>query len=146
MPDIKFIEPHGPTPRAKTQILTLAGPRSSAAALRALAAPIVEEGGRPHAGQDAVTFTYTDGPHAFALYRASGAFRYRHTQRWQVDDGKSVVSFDDDEAVKRAMKIVADLKLAPPAEIELLKVSRLHVGAGGADGKGAKDRGIDAAV
>ncbi len=146
MAEIRFIEPVGPTPRARTQILPLAAPRASATALRDLAARIVPTAGRPSAGQDAVAFTYTDGPHAFALYRASGAFRYRHTQRWQMDDGKSAVTYDDAEAVKRATKIVSDLGLAPSKEFDVLKVARLHVGSSTVDGKNAEDRVIDAAV
>jgi hypothetical protein len=57
----------------------------------------------------------------------SGAMRFRDDTLWQVDDGKSVVKFNDDDASKIARSYVSNLKLLQAKESKIVKVTHLTV-------------------
>jgi len=145
MADIEIIDTMKAAPRAKTQIFTLKPPAASQKTLLQLARPF-EPSQKGRFTQDPSKLTYTDGPHLFTLYRASGAFRYQDQTRWQRDDGTANTQIQDAEAVKLAQSVVGQYALAPLNELQLLKVTRLNVGSFGAEGGKPDQRVIDIGV
>lgn len=95
---------------------------------------------------DREKLVYTQNSHIFAIYRASGAFRYYDKRRWQVDDGRSIVQFGDDEAIAIARRLVDKHALAGADVFEPLKVTRLNVGVATRTGKHLEERVIDVGV
>jgi hypothetical protein len=145
MAEIEILETMKAAPRAKTQIYTLKPPAAGQKTLLQLARPF-EPSQKGLFTQDPTKLTYTDGPHLFTLYRASGAFRYQDQTRWQRDDGTSNVKLQDAEAVKLAQRVVAQYELAPLKELQVLRVTRLNVGSFGAEGGKPEERVIDIGV
>lgn len=146
MPEVRFLQRLEGAPKARTQIFSLDPPRASVAALRKFATRFDVDPKRGVLQQDPARFTYTDGPHLFTLYRASGALRYQDQSRWQRDDGEANLKIGDEEATKLALNFVRKFKLVPTNESELLTVSRLRVGSLGSEGKPERDRVIDVGV
>lgn len=73
--------------------------------------------------------SYSEGPGELNLHLASGGLRFRDRARWQVDDGRSDMQYDDAAATAIAQRYVEQYGLAPPNECQLQRVTRLHVGA-----------------
>jgi hypothetical protein len=145
MAEIQILETLKAAPRSKTQIYTLKPPAVGQKALLQLAQPF-EPSQKGRFTQDPTKLTYTDGPHLFTLYRASGAFRYQDQTRWQRDDGAANLEIQDAEAVKLAQRVVGEYELAPLNELQLLKVTRLNVGSSGPAGGKPEQRVIDVGV
>jgi len=94
--------------------------------------------------RDTSTFTYSEGPYDLVLHRASGAFRLKDRNRWQVDHGAHV-QLSDEDAVKRARALLKRYKLLPE-DSKVLRVSHLNVAVAGPDRKIQDQRVIDVAV
>jgi hypothetical protein len=150
MPDIKFLKTMKVLPKLKTipRILVLEAPSVNRSLLleRAKLLRLKGDGGSTSYAEDEERLTYTEGPFELSLSRASGALRYLDRSRWQVDDGKSRVNFQDNDAVKIAKRFLAQYKLVPTDECELLKVSHLRVGTLERGATKAAERVIDVAV
>jgi hypothetical protein len=80
------------------------------------------------------------------VYRASGGVRFHDNARWQVDDGKAHVTFDDADAVKLAQRYLEEVALVPLEECKLLRVTRLNVGVVERQTGFAEERVIDVGV
>ena len=145
MAEIEILETLKATPRAKTQIYALKAPGASQKTLLEMAKPL-EPGAKGRFTLDPVKLTYTDGPHLFTLYRASGAFRYQDQTRWQRDDGTANIQMQDAEAVKLAQGVIGQYAIAPLNELQLLKVTRLNVGSSGPAGGKLDQRVVDIGV
>jgi hypothetical protein len=133
-------------PESLPPIFTLRPPRVDEKALLNLARNFRLKAG-DEAGsirRDTSTFTYSEGPFDLILHRASGAFRLKDRNRWQVDH-RSHVELSDDEAVKRARALLKRYKLLPE-ESKVLRVSHLNVAVAGPDRKIQDKRVIDVAV
>src|SRR5436309_7536888 len=133
MAEIEILETLKAAPRAKTEIYSLKPPAVGQKALLQLAEPF-RPSQKGRFTQDPTRLTYTDGPHLFTLYRASGAFRYQDQTRWQRDDGAANIQIEDAEAVKLAQRVVGEYEIAPLNELQLLKVTRLNVGSARPEG------------
>ena len=146
MAEVKFLERLDAAPKVKTQIHALAAPGASAKALRDFATKFGVASKEATQAQDATVFTYTAGQHVLALFKASGAIRYQDVTRWQVDDGESNLKMSDATAAKRALAAISEHRLARASECELLKVTRLTVGAANTVTKRGNERVIDVGV
>lgn len=133
-------------PESPPPIFTLPVPRVNERALlgvaRALKLKATEKAGA--VSRDASTFTYSEGAFDLTLHRASGAFRFKDRNRWQIDH-RSNVEFSDEDAVKLARAQLRRYKLLP-AGSKVLRVSRLNVATSGPDRMIRDRRVIDVAV
>lgn len=96
--------------------------------------------------QDARQMTYLERSSELVLFRASGGLRFHDNARWQVDDGKAHVTFDDADAAKMAQRYLEELALVPLEECKLLRVTRLNVGVVERQTGFAEERVIDVGV
>jgi len=94
--------------------------------------------------RDASTYSYSEGAFDLILHRASGAFRFKDRNRWQIDH-RGNLDLSDEEAVKLARSHLRRYKLLP-SDSKVLKVSHLQVATSGPDRKIEDHRVIDAAV
>jgi hypothetical protein len=133
-------------PKTPPPILTLPRPSVSERALLALARTLNLKGtdtaGSIH--RDASTFRYSEGTFDLILYRASGAFRFKDSSRWQIDH-RSNVELSDEGAITRARALLKRYRLLPQ-ESRVLRVSRLNVAAAGPERRMEDHRIIDVAV
>ncbi len=130
MPEIKFLSTLENLPQARTQIYRLTPPGITRGKLidTAMAFGVSGNLGRGRFQEDENKYTYLEGQFSVTVYKVSGGLRYQDISRWQIDDGKSNIKYDDKTAIKRAQEIVRKYKLASLKELRVLKVSRLHVG------------------
>jgi len=148
MPEIKFLSHLENPPKGPLPLYTLSPAPSDTKAVLSLAQQF-GLAGTPDKGrltEQAATLTYAEGPLQVTLHRASGGVRFQDLQRWQVDDGSAHIDIPDVEAIAIAKRQVKKLALAPPDEIQVLKVTRLRVGTAEASGKKAEERIIDVGV
>lgn len=133
-------------PESPPPIFTLRTPRVNEKALQDLARTFKlkasEEAGST--SRDTSSFTYSEGAFDLTLHRASGAFRFKDRNRWQIDQ-QSNVELSDEDAVKLARAHLNRYKLLPE-DSKVLRVSRLHVAVAGPDRKVEDHRVIDVAV
>ena len=133
-------------PETPPPILTLPPPQVSEKTLLSLARSMnlrgTQAAGSIH--RDTSTFGYSEGSFDLVLYRASGAFRYKDRNRWQIDH-RSNVELSDAAAIRRARRLLERYKLLP-AESRVLRVSRLNVAAAGPERRIEDHRVIDVAV
>jgi len=133
-------------PGSPPPIFTLRTPRVNESALLNLAHTFKLKG-REEAGsisRDASTFTYAEGAFDLTFHRASGAFRFKDRNRWQIDH-RANVELSDEDAVKLARTYLSRYQLLPE-DWKVLRVSRLHVATAGPDRKMQDHRVIDVAV
>lgn len=78
--------------------------------------------------QDARQTSYSEGSLELVVHHASGGLRFRDKARWQVDDGRSHVEFDDATAIRMAEGFIGAHSVVPLAESRVLRVTRLNVG------------------
>ena len=133
-------------PESLPAIFTLLKPQVNERALLNLAQTFNLKAGE-RAGsisRTASTFTYSEGAFDLALHRASGAFRFKDRNRWQIDH-RSNVELSDEDAVRLAQDYLRLHDLLP-ANWRVLKVSRLHVATAGPDREIQDKRVIDVAV
>lgn len=130
MPEYQFLTEMRSPSQQRTQIFRLAPPVVNRRTLLQLARRFGMKGNLQNGifQEDASRLTYTERSFELVLYRASGGLRFHDNARWQVDDGKSHVTFDDAVAVEIARRHLTDLKVIPLQECELLQVTRLNVG------------------
>jgi hypothetical protein len=133
-------------PKSPPPIFTLPTPRVSEKALLSLARTLRLKGNERTGAisRDASTFTYAEGAYQLTLHRASGAFRLKDRNRWQVDH-RSNAEFSDQDAIKLARAELRRYKLLPE-ESKVLRVSRLHVATAGPDRVMQDHRIVDVAV
>ena len=146
MPSIQIRGKMPDLPESLPPIFRLRVPRVNERALLNLAHRFKLKG-REQAGsisRDASSFTYSEGSFDLTLHRASGAFRFKHRNRWQVDH-RSNVEFSDEEAIKLARAQLRRYKLLPKKS-KVLRVSRLHVATAGPERRIQDHRVIDVAV
>ena len=133
-------------PQSLPPIYTLRAPRVNEKALLDLARTFrlkaTEEAGST--SRDASNFTYSEGAFDLTIHRASGAFRFKDRNRWQIDHGSNV-DLSDEDAIKLARAQLKRYKLLPE-DSKVLRVSRLHVAVAGPDRKMEDHRIIDVAV
>jgi hypothetical protein len=150
MTEIKFLKPMQVLPRLKQAIsvFSLEAPRVNESLLseKIKLFKLKGFGGATSFPRDEERLTYTEGPFALSLRRASGALRYYDSRRWQIDDGKSKVQFSDEQAVSIAKRFLTQFKLVSLDECSLPKVSHLRVGTLERSTGKATERIIDAAV
>jgi hypothetical protein len=96
--------------------------------------------------QDARKIAYAERSVELVLHHSSGGLRFHDTARWQVDDGEGDVTFDDAAAVAMAERYIDEFAVAPLAECELLRVTRLNVGVVEGQTGVAEERVIDVGV
>ncbi|MFC7548381.1 hypothetical protein [Plantactinospora sp. GCM10030261] len=96
--------------------------------------------------RDARHSTYVEGPYRLILHHASGGFRLHDTTRWQVDDGESHVTLEDEAAVAIARRHLHEAGIASAEDHEVLRVSRLHVAVAEPATGSTEERIIDVAV
>jgi hypothetical protein len=146
MATIKVLAKMPELPKTPPPILTLPRPQVSERALLTLARSLNLKGteavGSIH--RDASTFGYSEGAFDLILHRASGAFRLKDRNRWQIDH-RSNVEISDEDAIKRARTLLKRYKLLPK-ESKVLRVSRLNVAAAGPERRIEDHRIIDVAV
>ena len=144
--DIRITAKLPATPRAASRIYRLKPPKINERTVRALARRLGlnEKTGVLQVTDEAIS--YANGHLALTVYRASGGIRFIDRSRWQVDDGTSNLDIDDAAATRLAQGVIRTLRLAPAAELKLLKTARLRVGEATVDGKDASERTIDVAV
>jgi hypothetical protein len=105
--------------------------------------------GREADGQfarDKALLRYTEGRHVVQMHRASGGVRYYDTARWQVDDGESTVELTDRRATGLAEKYLDSVGFNDPNDRQLLRVTRLNVGAAELATGAREERVIDVGV
>ncbi len=133
-------------PESPPPIFTLPTPRVNERALLDLARSFklkaTEQAGSIY--RNASAFTYSEGAFDLTLHRASGAFRFKDRNRWQVDH-RSNVELSDRDAIKLAHAELRRYKLLPE-DSKVLRVSRLHVATAGPDREIQDHRVIDVAV
>lgn len=131
MPELKFLAQIPDMPTQHTSIFTLKPPVADEFALQQCARLFGLQGDLTSGTiqQDRVKIAYNQGPHVVTLHRASGGLRYQDLSRWQVDDGKSMVQYDNNKAVEIARQYVEKAGLLPLKESQILQVTRLRVGA-----------------
>ncbi len=78
------------------------------------------------------------------LFARSGGWQYRHTARWQVDDGRGHLVIEDEEATRLAMDALG--RHALPTGLERMRVQRLHVAHAEQGGKNHEERIIGVRV
>src|SRR6516165_599028 len=103
MPSVRITGLMPELPDSPPPILTLPVPRANEPTLLNLARRFKLKA-RGQAGsilRDALTFTYSQGEFDLTIHRASGAFRFKNRDRWQVDHGGNV-ELSDEEAIKLA--------------------------------------------
>lgn len=133
-------------PKSPPPIFKLLPPRANERALLDLAHGFKLKAGEQAGSisRDASTFTYSEGAFDIVLHRASGAFRFKDRNRWQIDQRLNV-ELSDEKAVKLAQGQLSRYKLLPENS-KVLRVSRLHVATAGPDRKMQDHRVIDVAV
>jgi hypothetical protein len=148
MPKYQFLKKILPPPQQRAQIFRLAPPRVNQETLFGLAQRFGLKGDLKTGSllQDARQMTYREGSFELVLYHASGGLRFHDNARWQVDDGKAHVTFDDKEAIKMAQGFIKELAVVPLEECELLRVTRLNVGVVDRQTGFAEERVVDAGV
>jgi len=146
MPEIVFRTRLEAAGNARTRIYAVPRPNVNRAGLLAFAETIGVEPKGGTLSQDPVKLTYANGPHLVTQFKASGAVRYQDLTRWQVDDGESNVDIPDDEAARLGLELIGKYELAPQKECQLLKVSRLMVGAADVKEREGRERAIDIGV
>lgn len=136
------------TLKAPISILRLSRPKVDEEAVRALASQFGFDLKRDRGEwrYEREKLVVEQDSHVFAIYQASGAFQYYDKQRWQVDDGGSLVQFGDDEAITIARRLIDKYALADSHVFEPFKVSRLNVGVGSRIGEHVEERAIDVGV
>ncbi len=148
MPKYQLLTKIPPPPQHPAQIFRVAKPHVNQQALFRLAQRFGLKGNL-RAGslqQDSQQMTYLERTFELVLYRASGGLRFHDNARWQVDDGKAHVTFDDAAAVKMAQRYIEELALVPLDECRLLRVTRLNVGVVERQTGLAEERVIDVGV
>jgi hypothetical protein len=78
--------------------------------------------------QDARQIIYSEGSFKLVVHHASGGVRFVDEARWQVDDGRSHVEFDDADAIGMAERFINAHSVVPFADCKVLRVTRLNVG------------------
>jgi hypothetical protein len=148
MPEYQLLKRIPYPPQQHTPIFRLAPPQVNQRALFKLAQRVGLKGGLRNGSlqQDARQMTYLEGSFELVLYRTSGGLRFHDNARWQVDDGKAHVTFDDTVAVKMAQRFLEELALVPLNECQLLRVTRLNVGVIERQTGFAEERVIDVGV
>ena len=133
-------------PKSPPPIFTLPAPRVNERALLELAHTFKLKAREQTGSTSSATssITYSEGAFDLTLHRASGAFRFRDRNRWQIDH-RANVEFSEEEAIKRARNHLRRYKLLP-ADSKVLRVSRLNVAVTGPDRKIQDKRVIDMAV
>ena len=114
MATIKVLAKMPELPKTPPPILTLPRPQVSERALLTLASSLNLKGTETVGSirRDASTFGYSEGAFDLILYRASGAFRFKDRNRWQIDH-RSNVELSDEDAIKRARTLLKRYKLLP---------------------------------
>jgi hypothetical protein len=146
MPSIRIIAKMPDLPKSPTPIFTLPTPRVNERALLELAHTFKLKAREQARSTSSVasSITYSEGAFDLTLHRASGAFRFKDRNRWQIDH-RANVELSDEEAIKRARYHLGRYKLLP-ADSKVLRVSRLNVAVAGPDRKIQDKRVIDVAV
>lgn len=130
MREYTFPQTYAPAPERPLHIYHLAAPRVDDEAVRAAAGRFLlraERNGRGEWCESADTVCYTEGVHKVTLYRASGAWRYQDTSRWQRDDGHSHLEIDNAAAIENANRHMDALGLSRGREYQVYRVTRLNV-------------------
>src|SRR5688572_15095223 len=110
MPKYKLLTKIPSPPQQHSRILRLAPPQVNQRALFRLAKRFGLKSNL-HTGslqQDARQMTYHERSFELELYRASGGLRFHDNARWQVDDGKAHLTFDDATAVQLAQRYIEE--------------------------------------
>lgn len=148
MPKYQLLTKIPSPPQQHTRIFRLAPPHVNQRTLFRLTKRFGLKGNL-HTGslqQDARQMTYLERSFELVLYRASGGLRFHDNARWQVDDGKAHLTFDDATAVKMAQRYIEELAIVPLDECDLLRVTRLNVGVVERQTGLAEERVIDVGV
>jgi hypothetical protein len=148
MPKYQFLTKIPTPPQQRAQIFRLAPRRVNQETLFGLAQRFGLKGDLKTGSlyQDALQMTYREGSFELMLFHASGGLRFHDNARWQVDDGKANVTFDDAIAVKMAQRFIEELAVVPLEECKLLRVARLNVGVVERGTDVAEERVIDVGV
>jgi hypothetical protein len=124
-------------------IYLLRQPDVSEEALRRVGSPFglhtVPQSGTLVHNARGITFSMPSG-WGLKLLRASAGWRYRHTTRWQADDGNSHLTIDDEPVFRLAQEVLAKFKLPSGAELHRSRVERLYVAHSQREGKGHQER------
>jgi hypothetical protein len=135
-------------PPEQTKVYRLKAGKSDERAVRALTEfvklPIEMKRGAWR--YDPTTVTYTEGTLELSIHRASGGWRFRDVALWQIDDGVSNLEITDAAAVEMARRHIASAALAENKDLELVEVTRLHVGVANPATRYSEERIIDVAV
>lgn len=148
MREYTFPQTYLPTPERPLHIYRLAAPRVDDDAVRAVAGRFrlrAERNGLGEWCESSDTVRYTEGIHKVTFHRASGAWRYQDTSRWQRDEGRSHLDIDDAAAIEIADRHMDALGLARGREYQALRVTRLNVAAASISGHSER-RIIDVCV
>jgi hypothetical protein len=130
MREYTFPQAYPSAPERPLHIYRLATPQVDDEAVRAVAGRFrlrAERNGRGEWCESADTVCYTAGVHKVTLYRASGAWRYQDTSRWQRDDGHSHVEINNAAAIEIADRHMSALGLSRVSEYQVFRVTRLNV-------------------
>lgn len=148
MADSRHVTWPAGTGGGKLSIFELARPLVNERSLKEQAASLGLEAGRRsgRVESDESRLTYSIGQQQLALYRASGALRYKDSSRWQLDDGESNVRFSDDEGVGIARRFIEAHRLLPGGESHTTRVTRLNVASSDIKGESFEQRVIDLGV
>ncbi len=89
---------------------------------------------------------YTESNFEVSINKFSGATRFIDMQKWQYDDGKSNITFKENEANSIADNFIQSHKLAKKSEYQPYKVTKLEVGSLDSETNKANTRVIDFGV
>jgi hypothetical protein len=77
--------------------------------------------------QDKSRIAYLQDQFEVTIYYASGAVKFLDRAHYQVDDRKSTITYNKEEAEQLARQYIKKNKVAPVSQLKLFKISRLHV-------------------
>jgi hypothetical protein len=148
MPEYQLFTKYQPPSRQRAQVFRLETPRVDQETLFGLARRFGLKADLRTGSlrQDARQMSYAEGSSELVIYHASGGLRFHDTARWQVDDGKAHVTFDDSTAIEMARRYIEELAVVPLAECRTLRVTRLNVGIAERRSGFAEKRVIDVGV
>jgi hypothetical protein len=96
---------------------------------------------------NASTISYSEAS-AWGLrqFRRSGGWQYRHSTRWQADDGRGHLHIEDHEAARLALDAIRRFGLPTEPELERIRVERLHVAHAEQGGASHEERIVGARI
>jgi hypothetical protein len=148
MPEVRAIWEFERAPEQELPIYRLARPASDRETIQRVAKRFGLKGEMQRGTfcEGPSSHAYTEADWTVNMFRESGGWKYRNHHRWQVDDGTTDFSIEDDEAISEARRVVERYEVAPVEDFRPLRVTRLRVATSEREGRTSDERVIDVGV